>query len=152
MSILHNALCLLHNALCLLHNALCLLHNALCLLCNALCQLLYVYCTMLYVYCTMLYVYCTMLYVYCTMLYVNCSMLYVISFVLRPIPGHLREDQDLKTIIEAKMTQTRPPNPKLKTGQCSEQRRLLQLWDHLLLRNGLHILTLNTLLGSSTSW
>ena len=35
------------------------------------------------------------------------------------------------------MTQTRPPNPKPKTGQCLEQRRLLQLWDHLLLRKGL---------------
>ena len=53
------------------------------------------------------------------------------------ILNNQREDQDLKTIIEAKMTQTCPPNPKPKTGQCSEQRRLLQLWDHLLLRNGL---------------
>ncbi|KAL5475730.1 hypothetical protein EMCRGX_G025580 [Ephydatia muelleri] len=53
------------------------------------------------------------------------------------ILNNQREDQDLKTIIEAKMTQTRPPNPKPKTGQCLEQRRLLQLWDHLLLRNGL---------------
>ena len=53
------------------------------------------------------------------------------------ILNNQREDQDLKTIIEAKMTQTRPPNPKPKTGQCLEQRRLLQLWEHLLLRNGL---------------
>ena len=53
------------------------------------------------------------------------------------ILNNQREDQDLKTIIEAKMTQTHPPNPKPKTGQCLEQRRLLQLWDHLLLRNGL---------------
>ena len=53
------------------------------------------------------------------------------------ILNNQREDQDLKTIIEAKMTQTRPPNSKPKTGQCLEQRRLLQLWDHLLLRNGL---------------
>ena len=53
------------------------------------------------------------------------------------ILNNQREDQDLKTIIEAKMTQTRPPNPKPKTGKYLEQRRLLQLWDHLLLRNGL---------------
>ena len=53
------------------------------------------------------------------------------------ILNNQRKDQDLKTIIEAKMTQTRPPNPKPKTGQCLEKRRLLQLWDHLLLRNGL---------------
>eukprot|EP00731_Ephydatia_muelleri_P006907 Em0003g1155a len=53
------------------------------------------------------------------------------------ILNNQREDQDLKTVIEAKMTQTHPPNPKPKTGQCLEQRRLLQLWDHLLLRNGL---------------
>eukprot|EP00731_Ephydatia_muelleri_P022408 Em0014g999a len=33
------------------------------------------------------------------------------------ILNNQREDQDLKTIIEAKMTQTRPPNPKPKTGQ-----------------------------------
>ena len=61
----------------------------------------------------------------------------VIFHGLSLVLNNQREDQDLKTIIEAKMTQTRPPNPKPQTGQCSEQRRLLQLWDHLLFKNKL---------------
>ena len=42
----------------------------------------------------------------------------------------------MKTIIEAKMIQICTPNLKPKAGQSVKQRRLLQLWDQLLLRNG----------------